>query len=515
MTLNAPDEAVPASDVQADIITFLSAPAAHGGAPVERIDTHLSHVFLAGAHAYKIKRALRYDFVDFSTPDLRRRACENEVRINRRTAPGMYLGVVPIYRNAGGPGWRGDGEPAEWAVEMKRFEADQQFDRLAARGALTDSLATSLADILAQFHLEAERRVSANGAANLERVIDQLASSLAEEAQGAREKEQIAIWARLARAELERWRGLLDARSRHGCVRRCHGDLHLANICLLDGVPAPFDAIEFSEDLADIDILYDIAFLTMDLVRYGEHGRANLVLNRYLSLTRDYCGYGLLPLMQSLRAAVRAMVLVLPGQPGKAAEGAPDYRDLAVEFLEKRDSPRLIAIGGFSGSGKSTLAAALALQFNAPAGAVLLQTDLIRKRLLGAPLNVRLDETAYGEAGRNAVYRRMLHDARRALASGNPVILDATFLDPRTRRAVLHVARAANVQFDGLWLSAPREILMERIHARTGAISDATVNVLERQLAKSRPPTDWHVVDAGREPAQSLAESARLLALGA
>lgn len=514
MTPNAPEKTSPVRESQADIIAFLSSPSAHGGAPVERIDTHLSHVFLAGERAYKIKRALRYDFVDFSRPKLRRLACENEVRINRRTAPGMYLGVVPIYRNASGVDWRGDGAPAEWAVEMKRFDADRQFDRLAARGGLDASLVASLADILARFHLGAERRVSANGAAIIENVIDQLTSSLSEQAQDARGKAQTAHWARLARAELEQWRRRLNARSRHGGVRRCHGDLHLANICLLDGVPAPFDAIEFSDDLANIDIIYDIAFLSMDLVHFGEGGCANLLLNRYLSLTRDYSGYGLLPLMQSVRAAIRAMVLALPGQPGKTENDPQDYLDLALDFLQKRGRPRLIAVGGFSGSGKSTLAAALALQFNAPAGAALLQTDLIRKRLHGAPLDARLGEAAYTTADRQDVYRQMTRDARRALASHSPVILDATFLDPAARRAALHVARAANVPFDGLWLSAPRDVLLARILARAGAISDATVSVLERQFANSRPPTDWHVVDAGGEPAQSLAESTRLLALG-
>lgn len=514
MTAYAPASEIPASDAQADIIAFLSAPAAHGGAPVERIDTHLSHVFLAGPRAYKIKRALRYDFVDFSTTDLRRRACENEVAINRRTAPGMYLGVVPIYRNASGPGWRGDGDLVEWAVEMKRFDADQQFDWLAARGMLTDDLIASLADTLARFHLAAERKPSAHGAAKLERVIDQLASSLSGQAQTAREKQHTDEWARLARAELERWRKLLDARARHGFVRRCHGDLHLANICLLDGVPSPFDAIEFSEDLSDIDVLYDFAFLTMDLVHFGEHGRANLLLNRYLSLTRDYRSIGLLPLMQSMRAAIRAMVLALPGQPAGAATRVRGYLDLALRLLEARDSPHLIAVGGFSGSGKSTVAAALALQFRAPTGAVVLQTDLIRKRLRGAPLDRRLEESAYKEADRKAVYRRMMRDARSVLASGNPVILDATFLDPAARRAALNVARVAKAQFDGLWLSAPRDVLMRRVEARTGAISDANVKVLERQLANSRPPTDWHVIDAGGAPAQMIAQSIRLSAAG-
>ena len=505
MTPQPPGGARNVCQPQEDVVAFLSSPDTFGGAEVTRIDTHLSHVFLAGPRVYKIKRAVRYDFADFSTPELRRRACENEVRINRRTAPEMYLGVVPIYRGADGPAWRGPGAPVEWAVEMQRFDADRQFDRLAARGALDESVIAALADKIARFHLDAERVPNAGGGDRVGRVIEQIAAAFGEQAPGA------ARWALLARAELARRRTLLDARARHGSVRRCHGDLHLANICMFDGAPTPFDAIEFNEELATTDVLYDLAFLLMDLVHYRRIDFANLILNRYLSVTRDYAGSGLLSLFQSMRAAVRAMVLSLPGQPPSSRREARPYFELALAFLEGAPTPRLIAIGGCSGTGKSTLAASLAVELEAPSGALLLQSDVIRKRLRGAPPTARLDGAAYSAAQTKAVYGRMLKDARRALRAGSPVILDATFLDPSSRSEAENVARRVGVPFDGLWLSAPRAILRTRVSARIGGVSDATLAVLEKQLQEARPPTDWTIIDAGRGPGEALTEARRLL----
>lgn len=515
MTQGPPGEFAPVCADQADIVAFLSSPETFGGAEVTRIDTHLSHVFLAGPRAYKMKRALRYDFVDFSTPDLRRRACEREVEINRRTAPGMYLGVIALYRNENGPGWRGAGAPVEWAVEMKRFEADRQLDRLARRGALEATAIARLADILARFHLDAERLPGASGAAPVARVIEQVGSSLAQGARSKEKKHKAARWMSLAFSALAQRRAQLDARARHGGVRRCHGDLHLANICLIEGTPSPFDAIEFSDDLANIDILYDIAFLSMDLVRFGCAGLANLLLNRYLSITRDYAGSRLLDLFHSMRAAIRAMVLDLPGQPSDESERASAYLDLALAFLAGDAKPRLIAVGGFSGAGKSTLASALALDFDAPAGAIILQSDVIRKRMRGAPLDSRLAEAAYTDAEKRAVYERMMRDAGRALRAGRTVILDATFLDPEFRRAADALASETGVRFDGLWLTAARNVLAARLTSRTGGVSDATAPVLERQLQNASEPLDWQVCNVDRGLNETLGMARRGLASGA
>lgn len=492
---------------QLPVIEFLTSTRAHGGAPVTHIETHLSHVFLAGGRAYKMMRAVRYDFVDFSTIEKRRAACINEIAVNRRTAPGMYLGVVGIYRRNGRLSWEAEGEPVDWAVEMKRFNADQQFDRLAAKGLLTPALVAPLADRIAEFHQTAERKPSHSPRDGVRDVIDRIGPDLIKQIGG----EPASRWFHLAGEEHERRRPLLKARERHGWVRHCHGDLHLGNICVFEGEPTPFDAIEFSEDLANIDVLYDLAFLLMDLKRRGLPELAALVLSRYLSATRDYSGLALLPLFQSMRASVRAMVLSLPGRPDAERGDAQGYLALANAYLAQNVSSRLICVGGNSGSGKSSLSANLSLEFGLPGAAVVLQSDVVRKRIHGVSPNARLPESAYGKKDSEAVYRRMFRDAHRALKAGAVVILDATFLDPAERAAAAALAQKLGVPFDGFWLTAPRETLLQRVAKRKGDPSDATTAVLERQLAACEEPTDWRKIDASAGLSASLAQVRRAL----
>jgi uncharacterized protein len=489
---------------QKEVVEFLSAPKNFGGAAVQRIDTHLSHVFLVGARAYKIKRAIKYDFVDFSTAALRRRACENEVRINRRTAPEMYLGVVPLYHGEYGVSWEGVEEAIEWAVEMVRFEPGNQLDELLSRGEVAEKTILRLADKIAQFHREAERKVCFRPQADIGFVLDQLATSLNEHEIYAGRERDVERWASLARVEYKNYSSFLNARRRHGWVRHCHGDLHLANICMFAGEPTPFDAIEFNEDIANIDVLYDLAFLLMDLISHNRSAFANLLLNRYLSVTRDYAGLSLLRLFQSMRAAVRAMVLSLPGQSHESKKSAGRYLDLALEYLIGEAEPRLIAIGGYSGTGKSTLARKLALEFGDRCGAVVLRSDVIRKHMQGRAPEEPLGVESYSSTLTANVYRAMFKYAYRALRAGRPVILDATFLDPQFRDRAESLARKADVQFQGLWLTAPRDILMERVWSRSADASDATVSILEQQLQLGREPAGWEYVDASGDYHETL-----------
>lgn len=486
-----------ASDPQKDVVAFLSSSSSHNGAPVRRIDTHLSRVFLAGDRVYKIKRALRYDFADFSTLERRKAACEKEVEINRRTAPQMYLGVIPLYRKGGEISWEAGGDVAEWAVEMVRFDSGRQFDELLARGELTASDFEKLAEKVAWFHLDADKKLQRGSGGAMARVIEQLSASLRASAIAADCEKEIERWSALARAELEKRRKQIDARGRHGWVRHCHGDLHLANICLFNGEPTPFDAIEFNDDFANIDVLYDLAFVLMDLIHHRRGDFANLLLNAYLGVARDYSGLSLLPLFLSMRAAVRAMVLALPVQSEKAHGMAGPYLDLALEFLIAESEPRLIAVGGYSGVGKSVLARGLANELDHRYGAVVLRSDVVRKRLEGRSPETRLDEAAYSEARTAQVYQRLFKDAGRALRAGQTVILDATFLTPAHCDAAAATAQKTRAAFAGLWLTAPRDVLVERVSARSGDASDATVEVLLKQLGSGQSPEDWRIVNAG------------------
>ena len=352
---------------QAEIVEFLASPRAHGGAAVERIETHASIVVLAGAGAWKLKRAVRYDYLDFSTADRRRAMCEAELRINQRTAPDLYRRVVAVTREPDGSlALGGKGVAVDWVLEMARFDQDGLFDRLAAKGTLDLGLMRPLASAIARFHQAAEARRDHGGKSGMAWVVDGNAAGFNEQGAGVLDGalcETVTIESRRA---LERVGERLDVRRRDGRVRQCHGDLHLRNIVLIDGHPTLFDGIEFNDEIACIDVLYDLAFLLMDLWRRRLPRHANAVWNGYLGEALDLEGLPLLPLFLSCRAAVRAKTSATAAALQDDVTRRDELRDLARAYLTMAGQllhpprPALVAVGGLSGSGKSQLAAALA-----------------------------------------------------------------------------------------------------------------------------------------------------------
>lgn len=501
------------ADEQAETIAFLSRPEAYGGAgPVERIETPTSLLFLSGQYALKLKRAVTFAFLDYARVDQRHAACEAELRLNRRTAPDLYLGVEPVCRSADGAlHLGGSGEPIDWVVRMRRFDQAGLFDRLAAHDALTPPLLRDLADRIAAFHEKAEPAPGHGGASAVRGVIDLIRTSMAGlEAvlgEGAGDR-----WHRRAVATQQRVASLLDARRTDGRVRRCHGDLHLRNICLIGGEPVLFDCIEFSDDLACIDTLYDLAFLLMDLWQRGLRLQANVVFNRYVDISGDDGGLAALPLFMAMRAGVRAHVCASAAMMrNDAAEGeaARQYMAAAFDCLETRPA-RIVAIGGLSGTGKSTLAQALAPHLGNPPGARLLRSDVLRKRLLGVVPETRLEAEGYAPAVTKMVYARLAGQAHAAIAAGHAVVADAMFGDAREREAIAGVG----APFDGLWLEASADVLLPRVAARAGDASDADVRVLEKQLAAGiGAPAAWRKIDAGKGARATVAAAARSLGL--
>ena len=490
------------TDDQAAVIDFLGSPATHGGAPVERIDTHGSIVFLAGDRAWKLKRAVQYDYMDFSTAIRRRACCEAEVRINRRAAPALYRGVVPVTREPDGRlKLRGSGTPIEWVVEMNRFDQEQLLDRLAGRSALGCDLMPPLARAILGFHGGAARRPDHGGAAGMAWVVDGNAAAFAELA-ATLDPEACGRITEHARAEIERRRALLDLRRAGGLVRQCHGDLHLRNIVLLNGCPTLFDAVEYTDQIACIDVLYDLAFLLMDLWRRHLPAHANTVWNTYLSDAGDHSGLALLPLFLSCRAAVRAKTSAtaarFQSEPARRAalEGdAREYLAMAERLLHP-PAPSIIAIGGLSGSGKSTLAKGLAPSVGAVPGALVIRSDEIRKRMCGvAPLE-RLGADGYTPEVSARVYGAAIAQAAAAVGAGHAVIVDAVFANPSDRDALERAATAASVPFRGLWLEAPQETLIERSQQRRHDVSDADASIIQSQLARDPGTIRWQVVDA-------------------
>ena len=492
---------------QTEVIAFLASPSTHGGSAVERIDTHASIVFLAGTRAWKLKRAVRYDYLDFSTSERRRAMCEAEVRINRRAAPALYRGVTAVTRQPDGSlALGGSGTPMDWVVEMARFDEDGLFDRLAARDALDPVLMRPLAAAIAHFHEGAARRPGHGGAAGMAWVLDGNAAGLAEQGAGILDPAACAAVLRISREQLERHRRLLDARRDDGFVRQCHGDLHLRNIVLLDGQPTLFDAIEFNDAIACTDVLYDLAFLLMDLWRRRLPRHANLVANGYLAASSDVAGLPLLPLFLSCRAAVRAKTGAtaarLQGDPQRRAELedlARDYLAMAQRLLHP-PPPCLVAIGGLSGSGKSTLAGSLAPLIGACPGAVVLRSDAIRKRLCGAESLQRLGPEGYTTDVSRRVYTTVVQGAAQVIRSGHGAIADAVYARSADREAIERAAEAARVPFVGIWLEAPASVLMARAERRRFDASDADAAVVRGQLAQEIGDIGWHRVDASRPP---------------
>ncbi len=493
-------------DDQREVLDALSRPATYGPAcpAVERIDTHSAAVFLAGDRAFKLKRAVRYDYLDFSTVERRRQYCQAELAINARVAPELYRRVVPLTRQPdGGLVLDGDGPAVEWLLEMERFDGDALLDRLAERNALDLPVMRTLGRVVADMHASAPACRGRGGAAGIRWVIDGNAEAFEGFGDAMLDTDvHRALTARL-RTLSARLAARLDARTGRGATRQCHGDLHLRNLVMIDGRPTPFDAVEFNDDLTCIDVWYDLAFLLMDLWRRNLPRHANLVMNEYVRATGDLDGLTLLPLFQACRAAVRAKTSATAAGLAEAesprtrlVETARGYLALGRTLLEPHP-PVLVAIAGLSGSGKSTQAAALAPALGAAPGALHLRTDLIRKDLHGVSEHERLPASAYDPGAGGRVYARLGELAAAALATGHAVVVDGVYADAGEREALAALAHRAGVPFAPIWLDAPEATLLSRVAARRDDASDATSDVVREQLARVRPPDDWLRLDAG------------------
>ncbi len=467
---------------QAEVAAFLAGLA--GAAPIE---THISAIFVGRDTAWKMKKAVALGFLDFSTLAARAHFCRRELELNQPAAPEIYRDVVPIIRGPDGQLQQGGaGAVVEWVLRMAPIPAADFLDAVAARGALTPALLDALGDAVVALHQAAPKVEALDAPAAMAQV---LAGNLRAARAAGLPEARTAPLAAGFQAALERSAPMLAARATEGRIRRCHGDLHLGNLCLWRGKPTPFDALEFDEALARIDTGYDLAFLLMDLDRQAGRAAANRVLNRYLARSGDYGVLGPLPFWLGLRALVRAHVEATRGR-----DGGPLLR-AAADYLAP-PPPHLIAVGGLQGTGKSTLARGLAPALGAAPGALLLRTDELRKRRFGLAPEAPLPPVAYTEAISTAIHEELFMIAEAALRQGHAVALDAMFLDARHRRQALEVAAHVGVPFQGFWLEAPMEILKSRILARRGDASDATIAVLERAAQSDPGAIDWLRLDA-------------------
>jgi len=503
---------------QAAVLSFLSDPRAYDLAgPVTRIDTQNAVVFLAGGDAYKVRRAIRLPFLDFSTLEKRRAACAAEIEANRYNAPDIYLGVVPITLDDDALAIGGLGQIVEWSTHMRRFDENATLDKIAERGALTPALVRKLARTIHGSHERAPKRDGARAAAALATYHAQN-EAVFKSRPDLFDPERVALLARLGRAALTRVQVPLLARGRAGYVRKCHGDLHLRNIVVIDDEPVLFDAIEFDPDIATGDILYDLAFALMDLWDRDLRAAANLLLTSYLGLGDEaqFAGLAALPVFMSIRAAIRAKVEAaniahLTGvEQAREKDAARNYFSLAATLLELAPA-RLIAVGGLSGTGKSTLAAALAPDIGRAPGAVVLRSDVERKHFFAVEETTRLPDEAYGEWASRETYARLARKAGLALRAGHSVVIDAVHSHAFERDGAARIAAEAGVPFAGLWLQAPLDVRLRRVVGRDADASDADARVVTRQTAAPLAQTGWSALDAGVDLAPLIEAAHRCL----
>ncbi len=452
------------------------------------IETSCATVVLKGDKAYKVKKSVDYGFLDFTDADKRRHALEAELLYNRRTAADIYDEVIEI--------------EGESVLVMRRFDTACVLAESAVRGEWTPDLdlMEDLGAAIADFHAGAEVCFDGAHAENIRYTIDSNDANIARFRDALGEAE-VDAYHRELYAELDRQSAAVGSRFGQGFIRRCHGDLHLGNILIENGRPVLFDCIEFNEKLSQIDVLYDLGFLLMDLWVKGYDAAANRVLNAWLeqAARRDdeaalYGGLTLLPLYMSVRAGVRCHVTANAGE----IETARMYLSAARDFLHYAPAT-VSAVGGLSGSGKSTRARELAPQKGRAPGAVTLRSDELRKRLWQSPSRAPLPKAAYTPAETERTYAHMFALAGHVLGAGQAVVLDATFREAGFRDLAEAVAARAGVAFDGVWLDIPAEERARRVGARERDVSDATVSVAIAQADIDPETISWQVDDGGSD----------------
>lgn len=491
------------SGAQSAVIDWL----ARGGPWGERpkvVETHAALVFLVGDRAFKLKKAVDLGYLDFSTIEKRRQTLERELELNRRTAPALYLRVVPVSRVDVGFALGGRGEPADWLLEMRRFPDDALLSHKADCGALDEPTVERLAVHIARFH-DAASPAAGHWPTSVARVARENTEDLQAQA-GVLDQAMAADVATLREAARVACASVLGRQSAD--MHRCHGDMHLGNVFLDGAQPTLFDCIEFDDFYATIPPLYDLAFLLMDLRMRGLPRFANRALNTWL-IHRDAQRWPdvvesleALPLYLMLCAEIRAKT---EGRRPGGAASALRYLTTARQFASPAE-PRLIAIGGLSGTGKSSLAKDIAWRTGQGAGALHLRSDEIRKRLANVELTARLPPTAYTRESSALVYERLYELAAAALRARQTVIVDAVFARESERGRVAAVARDAGAPFDGFWLEASVETLEHRVGARKGDASDADIAILRKQLAYDIGAMMWQRIDAGRDAAAVAAD---------
>ena len=456
------------------------------------VQTHASYVFLTGNYAYKVKKNVNYGFLDYSSLTKRKFFLDEELRLNRKIAPELYLEVLPISQHDSKFVLANSANIVEYALKMHAFPQENLFSNLLETDQLSSDRLTELGKIVAKFHQNADTNeyISKFGTAANIRVAFaenyQQSQKYVEKVQTREQLEATKVYTDYFFTEREY---LLKQRVKQGKIKECHGDLHLNNICLWHKQIQLFDRLEFNESFRFVDTMYDIAFIVMDLEARKKPDLANIFLNSYLEYTGDWTGLLVLPLYLSRQAYVRAKVnsfllddpQVSEDKKQQARKTAREYYQLAYQYTQTK-SGSLILMSGLSGSGKSTVARTIAQN----KGAIQIRSDAVRKHLAGIPVD-QVDQSAsdrlYTAAMTQKTYDRLLELGLILVKEGYTVILDAKYDRLSLRQAVITQAKEQNILLKIIYCTAPESVLRDRLNQRQNDISDATADLISTQQA--------------------------------
>lgn len=520
MTPRPGESGNPALASQYRLVRALQDPGLYGHAVsgFQVLETHISWVILTGEYAYKLKKAVNFGFLDFSTLEKRRLYCSEELRLNRRFAPELYLDVICVTGAVEQPALNGAGEALEYAVRMRQFPQEGLLSRIAADGKLSAADVDALTALVTQMHARAGIAEAAGEYGAPQEIhhwvmenFEQIRPSLAT----GRQRDRLAVLEHWCERQFTLRKWLLQERRQGGSVRECHGDLHLGNLALVNGRITPFDCIEFNPRLRWIDVMSEVAFLMMDVHDRGYPALAYRFLNGYLEVSGDYGGTRVLPYYLVYRALVRAKVAILRLAQADLEAAARDtvweeydsYLALAEAYTAPR-KPAIIITHGVSGSGKSWWAAQLAEAL----GAIRVRSDVERKRMYGLARDADTGSGTGGGIYSNQAglqtYERLARLASEIVDAGYPVIVDAAFLRRAERERFQRLAEELEASFVVLHFQATMDVLQRRIRERRVEGSDpseAGIEVLESQLGSQEPLRPGEggsriVIDASREP---------------
>jgi hypothetical protein len=455
--------------------------------PIRLMQTHVSYVTLTGDYAYKVKKAVDFGFLNYSTLEKRKHFCEEELRLNQRAAAPIYLDALPIAQQDDTFILGSNDNPVEYAVKMRQFPQSALLSQMFERGELTEDLLRQLAEAIAQFHLSAQTDdyIRAFGTVeNVRQSIDENYEQTRDFVGGPQTQQQFDETKAYTDEFFATRQDLFQQRMVQDKIRACHGDLHLNNICYWQDQLLLFDCIEFNEPFRFVDVMFDIAYIIMDLTVAGRDDLAAIFLSHYVEQIGDWEGLQILPLYVSRQSYVRAKVTsFLLGDPSvseedkqAAAAKAAKYYTLAWSYVQQRQG-RLLIMSGLSGSGKSTVARELSRQM----GAIYLRSDAVRKHLAGIPVDKRGNNSLYTPEMSQKTYGRLVHLGTLLASQGYVVVLDAKFDTQANRERVIAAAQAHDLIPTIVHCEAPIDILKERVQQRSGDIADATLEVLEKQ----------------------------------